>query len=125
MLLPYRVLVDEDVTQVVAEAPHGVFALLPHHVDFVAPLVPGLLLYRADHGESVLGVDGGLLVKRGDRVRASVRDAVEGEDLERLRELVVERFQELDERERRARNALVKLEASFYRRVIEQERLRG
>ena len=126
VLLPNEVLVDEeDVSKVVAEALHGVFVLLPRHVDFVAAVVPGILLFERGGGESVLGVDEGVLVKRGAHVRVSVRDAVRGEDLQRIRSLVTERFEELAEREKRARTALARLEASFYRRVIEQEQLHG
>lgn len=125
VLLPRGVLLDEDgVDQVVAEAHHGVFALLPRHVDLVAPLVPGILLYEREGRETVLGVDEGLLVKEGPRVRVSVHDAVKGDDLDRLRALVEARYREVDERERRARTATARLEASFYRRLIEQEDLR-
>lgn len=126
VLLPSGVHLDEEhVSKVVAEGTHGTFVLLPRHVDFVAPVVPGILLFEQDGQETVLGVDEGVLVKRGGHVRVSVRDAVRGQDLHRIRLLVSERFEELDEREKRARTALARLEASFYRRVIEQEQLRG
>lgn len=122
VLLPYEVLVDrDDVTKVATEAPHGAFAILPRHVDVVAPLVPGLLLFETSGGESVIGVSEGFLVKQGDHVRVSTRDAVRSDDLGRIRELVRERFERLDERETEARTALMRLEASFYRRFIEQE----
>lgn len=126
ILLPQDVLVDDwNVTKVSAEARHGAFTILPRHIDFVAVLVPGILLFEGDDGESVVGVDEGVLVKQGDEVRVSVRDAVRGPDLARIREMVTERFHERDEHERRARTALSRLEASFYRRVLEQERSRG
>jgi F-type H+-transporting ATPase subunit epsilon len=126
VLLPTRVLLDVDgVSKLLAESTHGAFGILPRHVDFVAPIIPGILLLDRAGEELVLGVDEGVLVKRGGEVRVSVREAVRGEELGRIRELVTERFEELDERERRARTALARLEASFYRRFIEQERLAG
>lgn len=121
VLLPHEVLVDlQGVTKVVAESHHGVFALLPRHVDFAAPLVPGLLLYEVDGREEVMGVDAGTLVKEGDRVRVSVHDAVRAPELERVRELVRERFHALEDREQRARSAMARLESSFYRSFLEQ-----
>lgn len=123
VLLPAGVLLDVDgVSKLLAESTHGAFGILPRHIDFVTPIVPGILLLERPGEELVLGVDEGVLVKRGDEVRVSVREAVRGDELDRIRELVTQRFEELDERERRARSALALLEASFYRRFIEQER---
>jgi F-type H+-transporting ATPase subunit epsilon len=51
ILLPERVVLDETVDKVVAESPQGSFGLLPRHVDFVAPIVPGLLSYTQDEEE--------------------------------------------------------------------------
>jgi F-type H+-transporting ATPase subunit beta len=44
VLLPGEVFMEEEVEKVIAEARNGSFCLLPRHVDFVAALVPGLLL---------------------------------------------------------------------------------
>ena len=41
VLLPTKVLIDEEVTKVVAEAENGSFCILPRHIDFVSALVPG------------------------------------------------------------------------------------
>lgn len=127
VLLPHDVLVDrDDVSKVVAESLHGVFALLPRHIDFVAPVVPGILQFEHAEGTSSIGVDSGILVKRGPEVRVSVHDAVQAEELEEIHALVRKRFRALDEREDRARAAMARLEASFYHRFIEQqEALRG
>ena len=114
LMIPNRILVDEPVQKVVAEAEDGSFCLLPNHVDFAAPLVPGLFSYatRAD-GEQMLAVDEGVLVKCGDEVLVSVRNAVRGKSAGELRRTVEEVFEELDEHERKARSALLRLEASF------------
>lgn len=120
VLLPTRVLFDEPVGKVVAEAANGSFGMLPRHVDFVAALVPGILLYvSAEGAERYLGVDEGILVKRGAEVMVATRSAVPGEDLASLRRAVRERYVELDEHERAARSALARLEAGVVRRFIE------
>lgn len=120
ILLPTEVLIDEDVTKVVAEAQNGSFGILPRHIDFVAALVPGILGYvDAKAGERFVGTGHGMLVKQGDKVLVSTRDAVAGDDLSTLREVVEQRFLQLDDRERSARSALARLEAGVVRRFIE------
>lgn len=120
ILLPTEVLVDRKVAKVIAEARNGSFGLLPHHIDFVAALVPGILLYTdTDGDERYLGIDHGILVKCGEEVLVSTRSAIPGDDLRTLRETVRERYLELDERERLARSAIARLEAGVVRRFIE------
>jgi F-type H+-transporting ATPase subunit epsilon len=45
VFLPEKVLLDRPVRKVVAEGESGSFALLPRHVDYVEPLVPGILAF--------------------------------------------------------------------------------
>jgi len=119
--IPTRVVLDREVAAIVAEGPDGSFGLRPRHIDFIAPLVPGLLAYRpaADAEELFLAVDRGVLVKRGPEVRVSVRNAVIDEPLERLARVVAERFARVDDREREVRAAVARLEADFLRRFME------
>jgi len=124
VLLPTKVLIDEQVGKVIAEAYNGSFGMLPRHIDFVAALAPGILLYETEaDGERYLGIDEGILVKCGDEVMVSTRSAVPGDDLRTLQRTVQEQYVELDERETMARSALARLEAGVVRRFIElQER---
>ncbi len=120
VLLPVRVLLEEEVAKVSGEAPDGTFCLLPRHIDFVTALDPGLLSYQTPAGEEVfLAVAEGILVKRGEEVLVSIGNAVRGGELGRLRQTVEEEFKKLDEREVSARNALYKIEANFVHRFIE------
>ena len=120
VLLPIEVLIDEAVSKITAEAENGSFCLLPNHVDFLAGLVPGLLLFESSQGEEVfLAVDEGILVKCGSEVLVLVRNAVRGTDLETLKNTVEQEFLSLDEREQMTRNALAKLEASFIHGFLE------
>lgn len=120
VLLPQEILLDQPVRKVVAEAENGSFCLLPRHIDFVTALVPGLLAYETLEGrEEFLGLDHGILVKKGAEVFVSSTDAAMGPHLGMLRQTIAERFHHLDERERHARSALARLEAEFMRRFIE------
>lgn len=120
ILLPTHVLLDSDVTKIVAEAQNGSFCLLPKHVDFVTALVPGILAYTTPDGqEEFVAVDEGILVKSEAKVFVSTRQAVLGPDLGELRKTVAEQFEVLDDRERTARSAVAKLEADFLRRFLQ------
>lgn len=120
VLLPTEVLIDQDVSKVTAEAENGCFCLLPKHLDFVATLVPGLLFFESGEGhEAFIGISEGVLVKQGQNVFVSTKDAVTGPDLGTLETAVKEKFLNLTEREENARVAVSKFEADFLRRFLE------
>jgi F-type H+-transporting ATPase subunit epsilon len=122
VLLPWRVLVDQEVTTVVAEAENGWFCLRPRHVDFVAALVPGVLVFTTAAGaEGLAAIDHGLLVKCGAEVLVSTWRGATGADLGTLRAVVEREFLALDDRQRAARSALARLEAGVVRRFVELE----
>lgn len=123
VLLPTEVLIEEEVTKVVAEAENGSFCLLPRHMDFLARLVPGLLSFvTADGAEQFLAVDEGTLIKCGPEVLVSTRNGVRGPDLGTLEETVNESFLVLEDREKMARSAFAELEANFIRRFMDLEK---
>jgi F-type H+-transporting ATPase subunit epsilon len=123
VLLPSGVLVDQEVTKVVAEAENGSFCLLPRHVDFLAALVPGIFSFTTMGGvEEFLAIDEGVIVKCGPDVLVSSRNAVRGPNLGQLEQTVEESFQRLDDQETIARSAFAKLEANFIRRFMDLEK---
>ena len=47
ILLPFQILEERSrVSRIVAETPSGSFGLLPHRLDCVAALVPGILTFQ-------------------------------------------------------------------------------
>ena len=49
LLLPFQVFAEKaGVSRIVAETREGAFGLLPHRLDCVAALVPGILIYETD-----------------------------------------------------------------------------
>src|ERR1035441_6440986 len=106
ILLPYGIFADKtDVVRIVSETSAGSYGLLPHRLDCVAALVPGIFTYEAEaDGVHYLAVDEGVLVKTGTEVLASVRNAIGGADLGKLRETVDKEFVTLDEKERNVRS---------------------
>lgn len=122
VMLPEAILIEMQAVKIIAEAVDGSFALLPRHVDFVAPLVAGVVLVTdADGRETVIGTDEGTLVKCGQDVLVSTRRAMIGEDLPSIRAHVDAEFRTLDEHDATARTALAQLESGIIRRFIELE----
>ena len=120
VLLPFQIFAERNgVTRIVAETRDGSFGLLPHRLDCVAALAPGILTYQTESGGEVfVAVDEGVLVKTGQDVLVSVRRAVDGADLGKLRDMVEKEFRTLDARERSARTVTAKLAAGFLRRFV-------
>ena len=121
VLLPFRIFaLKRSVSRIVAETRKGSFGLLPHRLDCVAALAPGILIYENEiEGEVYVAVDEGVLIKTGLDVLVSVRNAISGTELGRLREAVDQEFLNLDEREQNTRSVLAKMETGFIRRLAE------
>ncbi|MDA7865215.1 F0F1 ATP synthase subunit epsilon [Akkermansiaceae bacterium] len=121
ILLPFQIFAEETgVLRIVAETPEGAFGLLPHRLDCIAALEPGILTYETEgEGEIFVAVDEGVLVKVGEDVRISVRHAHGGVDLEDLRKSVEAEFLTLDENEKESQSVTTKLEMGFLRRFTE------
>src|SRR5450432_3545181 len=112
VLLPFQVFTEKTgVSRIVAETHEGSFGILPHRLDCVAALAPGILIFEAEaDGEAYVAVDEGVLVKTGLDVLVSVRNAISGTDLGKLREAVQREFMHLDEQEENVRSMLAKME---------------
>jgi F-type H+-transporting ATPase subunit epsilon len=121
LLLPSDVILDNiNVLRIVAETNAGSFGILPHRLDCVAALVPGILTYEEKENIPVyLAVDEGVLVKVGPQVLVSVRRAIGGSDLGQLHEAVKKQFLALEKQERDVRDAIAKMESSFIGRIAE------
>lgn len=121
VLLPSQVFIDQTgVLRIVAETGEGSFGILPQRLDCVAALVPGILTYETEaEGEIYLAVDGGILVKTGPEVLVSVRNAIRGTDLSRLREKVEQEIRVLNEQEKQVRSVVAKMESDFIRRLVD------
>ena len=118
ILLPLQIFAEKSgVSRIIAETREGSFGLLPQRLDCVAALTPGILTYETgSDGEVFVAVDEGVLVKTGQDVLVSVRRAIEGTDLGKLRDSVEKDFLTLDGREQSVRSVMAKLETGFLSR---------
>jgi F-type H+-transporting ATPase subunit epsilon len=121
ILLPSSIFGEfENVSRIVAETRRGSLGILPHRLDCVAALAPGILSYATETaGEVYVAVDEGVLAKIGAKVLISVRHAIGGAALGQLRQAVEREFLTLDDREKGVRSAMAQLESGIIRRFAE------
>ncbi len=121
VLLPFKIFTERiNVSSIIAETREGSFGLLPHRLDCVAAIVPGILIYENDaDGEVYIAVDEGILIKTGFDVLVSVRNAIGGTDLGQLNNTVEREFLKLNEREQSVRAVLAKMESGLISRLAE------
>jgi F-type H+-transporting ATPase subunit epsilon len=121
VLLPFQVFAEiADVERIVAETRAGSFGLLPHRLDCVTALAPGILTYQVESQRDVyVAVDEGVLVKTGLNVLVSVRNAIGGANLNQLRAAVESDFKNLTEQEQAVRLVMAKMESGLIQRMAE------
>lgn len=119
--LPHRELATHaDVVRIVAETATGSYGLLPHRLDVVMVLVPGVLtIETASLGELYVAVDEGTLVKVGADVLISVRRAREGTELDTLRDAVRDEYLAERTEAHDIRAVMSKLETGFLKRFAD------
>lgn len=124
ILLPHQIFAEIDgVKRIVALTAQGAVGLLPNRLDCVAVLTPGILTYESESdGEVYVAVNEGIMVKTGNLVLISVRNAIGGMTLGKLRAAVAQEFVNIDEGEKQIRAVLAKLESGFVRRFAEFHR---
>jgi F-type H+-transporting ATPase subunit epsilon len=124
ILLPFGIFAQKTgVSRVVAETQSGSFGILPHRLDCVAALMPGILTYEIGaEGEVYAAIDEGVLVKTGLDVMISARNAIGGKDLGRLREAVEKEFLTLNNGEKNVRSVMAKMESGFIHSLAEFQR---
>ena len=122
--IPEKVVVkDEHVTRIVTDTSLGSMGFLPHRLDIVAPLVPGILVYTDESGvDHYVAIDEGILLKAGLVVRISARRAVVSDDLESLQDHLVDLLENMSEHETQTRRILTKFEDDFIRLYHEVHR---
>jgi len=121
LVLPNKIILDAPASKITAPGTGGAFQILPRHVDVVWTLEAGILIIFQGEKETFYAIDQGVLVKQGDTVFISCFQAIKGEKLEDLNKAVTESFRQLDEKEVKARKALVKLETDTLRRLLEKD----
>ncbi len=124
ILLPNKVFNETgNVKSIVAETIAGSYGILPQRLDFAAPLAPGIFSYQTSEGQTqYLALDEGIIIKTGNQVLVSVRNAVQGADLGKLHEAIDKEFLQQHNDEKSARLLMAKMESGLLQNI---EKLRN
>jgi F-type H+-transporting ATPase subunit epsilon len=127
ILLPYQIFLDvRNIKRLNVETVNGSFGFLPNRLDCTAALQPGILMYETESSEMVyLAVDEGVLVKAGNQVLVSVRNAMGGTELGSLHSVVDKEYKAIDNQEKKVRSVVAKLETGFIRQFEEFRKMNG
>jgi F-type H+-transporting ATPase subunit epsilon len=118
---PTAVVVDEhDVVAVRAEDESGSFGILDGHTEFLTALVSSVVSWRqADGRQRYCAVRRGVLsVLNGNEVAIATREAIVGDDLDRLEHVVLAKFHEVIEAERTMRTESLQLQMRAIRQIV-------
>ena len=118
---PASVVVDEqNVTAVRAEDETGSFGVLDGHAEFLTALTLSVVHWRGarDRLRFCAVRRGVLSVTRGTEVSIATREAILGDDLARLEQVVLTQFREALEAEQATRTESLQLQMQAVRRII-------
>lgn len=118
---PTTVIVDDSaVAAVRAEDESGSFGILAGHADFLTALTVSVVSWRRDDGvRRYCAVRRGVFsVSGGSRVAVATREAIVGDDLGHLENVVLAGFRDSIEAERMARTASLQLEMNAIRQIV-------
>lgn len=122
IMLPYKTLLDRSVEKLTVPTVDGGFQILVKHIDGTWQLKAGVLVVTTsiekDHN-LYFAISEGFLNKEGGRLYISCFQAIEGESLETLAKTVQENLASLDEKERKVKQALTRLESDTVKRFID------
>jgi len=128
IVTPLSVVVDEEgVLALCAEDASGSFGILPRHADFLTSLVISVVNWKSGDGRRrYCAVRRGVLSVAGGReVAIATREAVIGDDLATLDEVVLGRFSADIETEKAGRVESTRLQLNAIRQIMRHLRPDG
>jgi F-type H+-transporting ATPase subunit epsilon len=118
---PLTIVIDEDAVEIVsAEDASGGFGIQPHHEDFLTSLSLCVVSWKSSGGtRHYCAVRGGMLTVTGGReVAVTTREAIPGDDLTTLDQVILDRFGADAEAERSDRVGTTKLQLRAIREMV-------
>jgi F-type H+-transporting ATPase subunit epsilon len=119
---PTAIVVDEsNVSSVRAEDDSGSFGILGGHADLLTALNISIVSWRAaDNRVRYCAVRRGVLsVTGGAEIAIATREAIAGDDLDRLEAIVLDEFRERSEMERASRTRSLQLQMKAIRQIVQ------
>lgn len=113
IITPLETFYLENITKIQAEGTEGYFAILPKHADYVSSIITSIFSFEKNGKKEFFAVDSGILVKYGDNVDFSVRNAIKGQNLIDLKKQMELTFKEMEEDDKKTKTALASLEGNI------------
>ena len=109
-----------NVVAVRAEDESGSFGILNNHADFLTALTVSVVSWHhSDDRQRFCAVRRGVLsVTNGSEVAIATREAIAGDDLDHLEQVVLAEFREVLEAERTARTESLQLQMKAIRQIV-------
>ena len=120
IVTPLEIVVDEEVQSLRAEDLSGSFGVLPGHAEFLTSLAISVISWiDGSDSQRFCAVRGGVLtVTGGQAIAVATREAVTGDDLASLDQIVLRRFRQEIEEERTEHVEATRLQLSAVRRLV-------
>ena len=118
---PTTVVIDDpDVIAVRAEDESGSFGILNGHADFLTALTVAVVSWqRSEDRRRFCAVRRGILsVTNGREVAIATREAIQGDDFDRLEQVVLAEFNEVLDAERTARTESLQLQMKAIKQIV-------
>lgn len=118
--LPYcSLFIKLPIRRLVAETTSGSFGFLPHRLDCVAALIPGIIAFLAQDGiERYIAVEEGVLIKTGSEVHIVARTGSVGKSVDDLKQLVENEYKKEIEKERSFSSLEERLEKDLMKQLM-------
>ena len=98
------------------ETLNGYHTLLPKHIDFAAAMRENIVVYVTEDGiEKYVACHHGIVVKKGENVTMTVQNAVIGDTLDELKDVINREFKQNDEKRKELNSAMARLELGIIR----------
>jgi F-type H+-transporting ATPase subunit epsilon len=116
LVTPEGIILQENILKITLETLEGYYTLLPRHVDFVSALTAGIVTFLPEYSnEKYAACHQGIVVKKGEKITLSVQNAVLGETLSELQELIKIEFKQKEEQRKQLNTAMARLELGIMR----------
>jgi F-type H+-transporting ATPase subunit epsilon len=113
---PLGTALKSKITKVTMETLDGYHTLLPKHVDFASAMAANIVSYTTEDGiEKYVACHRGIVVKKGDTVTMTVQNAVTGDTLDELTDVINREFKQTDEHRKEINSAMARLERGIIR----------
>lgn len=111
---------EDEVVSITAEDESGSFGIWPKHADFVTVLTISVVGWKCrDGSQRYCAVRGGTLTMTGgDNVTITSREAIPGDDIGNLDQVVIARFVSEDDAEKSERVDLTRMQLAAIRQVV-------